>query len=221
MTLAAIASLWSRAFSTTSDAAGLVRRGGYQSAIPLVRQAVELVGAQRGLGSDLDEFKRWVHSAYATHAETRADDIGLGHYFSGESIADDEHLRLIYRAASDFGRPNFGPTALFTAAAATHERYPLLFADEAFHFGWGQMLFGWLLRTGLNQLHLAMHARDHFPAADELREAVVAHVRAAEALLDDPARCRVEPYEDADLRQRHLILQFRRQSADAPRRLLI
>ncbi len=221
MTMAAIASLWSRAFSTTSDAAGLVRRGSYQSALPLVRQAVELVAAQRGLGTDLDEFKRWAHTAYATHAAARADDIGLGHYFSGESIAADEHLRLIYRAASDFGRPNFGPTALFVAAGATHERYPLLFADEAFHLGWGQILLGWLLRIGLNQLHLAMHARDHFPAAAELRDQVVAHVRAAEALLDAPDRCRIEPYEDSDNRQRHLIVHFRRQPADAPRRLLI
>lgn len=221
MTMAAIASLWSRALTTTSDAAGLVRRGAYQSAVPLVRQAVELVAGQQGLGADLDEFKRWAHGAYGRHAEAKAEDVGLGHYFSGESIAADEHLRLIYRAASDLSRPNFGPTALFVAEGATHERYPLIFGDQAFHFGWGQLLLGWLLRIGVGQLHLAMHARDHFPAAPELRDEVVAHVRDAERALAATDRCRIEQYEDADGRSRHLLVQFRRQPSDAAKRILI
>ncbi len=221
MTMAAIASLWSRALTTTSDAGGLVRRGAYQSAVPLVRQAVELVAAQQGLATDLDEFKRWAHGAYGRHAEAKAEDVGLGHYFSGESIAADEQLRLIYRAASDLGRPNFGPTALFVAGGATHERYPLIFGDQAFHFGWAQLLLGWLLRLGVSQLHLAMHARDHFPAASELRDEVVAHVRDAEQALAATDRCAIEQYEDADGRSRHLLVQFRRQPGDAARRILI
>jgi hypothetical protein len=221
MTMAAIASLWSRALTSTSDAAGLVRRGAYQSAVPLVRQAVELVAGQQGLGTDLDEFKRWAHGAYGRHAEAKAEHVGLGHYFSGESIAADEHLRLIYRAASDLSRPNFGPTALFVAEGATHERYPLIFGDQAFHFGWGQLLLGWLLRIGVSQLHLAMHARDHFPAAVDLRDEVVAHVRAAEQALAATDRCQIEPYEDADGRTRHLLVQFRRQPGDAAKRILI
>jgi hypothetical protein len=221
MTMAAIASLWSRALTSSSDACDLIRRGSYQSAVPLLRQAVELVAGQQGLGTDLDEFKRWAHGAYALHAEAKADDIGLGHYFSGESIAEDEQLRLIYRAASDFSRPNFGPTALFVANGATHERYPLIFGDQAFHFGWGQLLLGWLLRIGVSQLHLAMHARDHFPAAAELRDEVVAHVREAEEALATTDRCHLEPYEDTDGRSRHLLVQFRRQPSDATQRILI
>ncbi len=221
MTMAAFASLWSRAFSSSSDAAGLVRQGSYQSALPLIRQAVELVAAQSGLGGEFDAFKRWAHEAYGRHAETRAEEIGLGHYFSGETIASDEHLRLIYRAASDFGRPNFGPTALFVANEATHERYPLIFADQAFHFGWAQLLLGWLLRIGVAQLHVAMHARELFPAAPELRDEVVAHVRAMEELLSAEGRCRLEEHVEQDGRRRHLIVEFRRQPGDAAKRLLL
>ena len=221
MTMAAYASLWSRAFATTSDATLLARQGSYQGALPLIRQAVELVAAQAGLGGEIDVFQRWAHGAYRRHEGSRAEDVGLGHYFSGESIAEDEHLRLIYRAASDFGRPNFGPTALFAASEASQQRYPLVFADQAFHLGWGQLLLGWLLRIGVAQLHIAMHGREHFPSPQELRDEVVAHVRATGELLADPKRCALQEYEDEEGRRRHLLVQFRRQPADAARRLLL
>ena len=221
MRMAAFASLWSRAFSSASDATGLVRRGAYQSALPLIRQAVEHIGAQAQLGDELDEFRVWAHRAYARHAESRSEDIGLGHYFGGEAIGSDEYLRTIYRAASDFGRPNFGPTALFVANEASHARYPLNFADEAFHLGWAQLLLGWVLRLGTRQLHFGLHARELFPASDEVRAAVVAHVHEVERHLLDDARCTLEEYVDGDGRRRHLLLNFRRQPADAAKRLLL
>jgi hypothetical protein len=221
MRMAAFASLWSRAFSCASDATGLIRRGAYQSALPLIRQSVEHIAAQAQLGSELDEFRVWAHRAYARHAESRSEEVGLGHYFAGEAIAEDEHLRLIYRAASDFGRPNFGPTALFVANEASHARYPLNFADEAFHLGWAQLLLGWALRLGTRQLHFALHARDLFPAPSEVRERVVAHVRDAERRLADDTRCTLEEYVDFEGRRRHLLVNFRRMPADAPKRVLL
>lgn len=221
MTMAAFASLWSRAFSCLADATALARRGSYQSAVPLVRQAVEHIAAQVGLGEEFDVFKVWAHGAYGRHAPSRSEEVGLGHFFAGEAIAADEHLRLIYRGASDLGRPNLGPTALFVANEATHERYPLIFADTAFHLGWAQLLLGWVLRCGTKQLHLGMHARQHFPASVEVREAVVAHVAAVEAALADDARCRLEEYVDEEGRRRHLLANFRRQPADAAKRILL
>jgi hypothetical protein len=221
MRMAAFASLWSRAFSSTSDAATLVRRGAYQSALPLLRQAVEHVAAQSQLGSELNTFRRWAHEAYGRDADTRAEDIGLGHFFGGEAIAADAELRTIYRAASDFARPNFGPTALFVAAEASHARYPLVFADEAFHLGWAQLLLGWALRIDANQLHVALHLREHFPTADATRGEAVAHARAVDAHLAQPNRCRLEEHVDAAGRRRHLIVDFRRRPADAARRLLL
>lgn len=221
MTMAGYASLWSRAFSATSDAIGLVRRGSYQSAVPLLRQAVEFIGAQRGLDAEMDEWRRWTHEAYGRFEAARATEIGLGHYFAGSAIGGEEHLRLIYRATSDLGRPNFGPTALFVANEATHERYPLNFADHAYHLGWAQLLLGWALHLGVVQLHTSMHLAQHFPAPDALRAQVVEHVRASEALLADGDRCRLEEWSGDDGRVRHLLVQFRRRPADAPQRLLI
>ena len=221
MTMAGYASLWSRAFSATSDAIGPVRRGSYQSALPLLRQTVEFIGAQRGLGDELDEWRRWTHEAYGRSEPARATEVGLGHYFAGGAIAAEEHLRLIYRAASDLGRPNFGPTALFVANEATHERYPLNFADHAFHLGWAQLLLGWALRLGVVQLHTAMHLAQHFPAPDALRAEIIAHVREAEALLADGDRCRLEEWRGDDGRARHLLVQFRRRPGDAPHRVLL
>src|SRR5690606_29168724 len=183
MTMAAFASLWSRAFLSTSDAVSLIRRGGYQSALPLLRQAIEFIGAERGVGDEMDEWRRFTHEAYGRHEATRATDIGLGAYFSGESIASDADLRLIYKAASDFGRPNFGPTAVLVANEATHDKYPLVFADHAFHLGWAQLLLGWALRLNVAQLHLALHLQQYFPASDEVRAEAADHVRTVEALL--------------------------------------
>jgi len=221
MTMAAFASLWSRGFSCLADATSLARRGAYQSAVPLVRQAVEHISAQAALGGEFDVFKEWAHKAYGRHAPSHAEEVGLGHYFAGEAIANDEQLRIIYRGASDLGRPNFGPTALFVANEASHERYPLIFADSAFHFGWAQLVLGWVLRCGLKQLHIAMHAPTLFPAAQEVRDAVVEHTSAVEALLGDDARCHLEEFVDDEGRRRHLLVQFRRQPADASKRILL
>jgi hypothetical protein len=221
MRMAAQASLWSRALVTASDAAQLARMGSYQSAAALVRQVTELIAAQAGLEADYEAFKRWAHEAYGRHPEARAEEIGLGHFFAGEVIARDEHFRNIYRASSDLSRPNFGPTALFTANEATHQRYPLIFADRAFHLGWAQLLLGWLLRLDAKQLHLALHAATLFPATDELRSEAVEHVRRVDAQLADDRRCRVEDWTDEEGRRRHLLVEFRRQSSDAPGRLLL
>jgi hypothetical protein len=221
MIMAGFASLWSRAFLSASDAAVLVRRGGYQGGVALIRQAIEFVGAQMNLAHELDAWRRWTHEAYGRDDATRATEIGVGHYFGGEAIASDEHLRVIYRAASDFSRPNFGPTALFAAADGNHERYPLVFADQAFHLGWSQLLHGWLLRLGLVQLHTALHLPQQFPAPAELRQRIAAHADAVERLLSAPDRCRLEEVADADGRRRHLVVEFRRRPADAPKRLLL
>ena len=222
MTMAGIASQWSRALLSTSDAVALVRRGAYQSAVPLLRQAVECIGAQQGLaGGDAEEWRRWTHEAYGRHEPTRSTEVGLGHYFSGESIAADAHLRAIYRAASDLGRPNFGPTALFVANEANHARYPLNFADQAFHLGWAQLLLGWALRLGVVQVHLALHLTQHFPAPAELRAEAVEGACAAEALLADPERCAFEEWTDEAGHRRMLLRQFRRRGVDAPQRILL
>ncbi len=229
MRMASIASLWSRALVTTSDAAHLTRLGSYQSALGLVRQVAELVAAERGLASDpaaWEAFKAWAHRGYATHTATRSDEVGLGHYFAGEVIASDAALRVIYRGASDLARPNFGASALFTANEASRQKYPLVFGDRAFHLGWAELILGWLLHLGTAQLHFALHATTLFPAPPELREAVVNHLRVAEhhaisTASGDAPRSRLEEYVDEDGRRRHLLTDFRRRTGDAAKRILL
>lgn len=221
MTMAGFATLWSRSLLTTSDAVGLVRRGAYQSAVPLVRQTIELVSAQKGLTNELDEWRRWTHEAYARNESARAVEQTIGHYFSGETIAADPDLRVAYRAASDFGRPNFGPSALFGANEANHERYPLIFGDQTFHIGWAELILGWLLLANSRQLHLALHLESLFPAASELREQTNTHVGAVDQQLADNRRCRVEEYKDSDGRKRLLLTGFRRQPSDQGKRVLL
>lgn len=221
MEMAALASLWSRALLCCSDAAALVRRGAYQSAVALVRQAIEHLAAQIALPSEFEAFHGWARGAYARHEQARAEDVGLGHYFAGEAIAADEHLRAVYRAASDLGRPNFGPAALFAAAGAGPRKYPLVFADEAFHLGWAELLTGWLLRVGAAQIGAALDQPSRFPAPRALRGEAASHVREAEARLLDGERCRLEEHADESGRRRMLIAGFRRRPGDAPKRLLL
>ena len=221
MEMAALASLWSRALLCCSDAASLVRRGAYQSAVALVRQAVEHVAAQIALPSEFEAFHGWAGGAYARREEDRAEDVGLGHYFAGEAIAADEHLRAVYRAASDLGRPNFGPAALFAAAGAGPRKYPLVFADEAFHLGWAELLLGWLLRVGAAQLGAALRQPTRFPAPPALRDEAASHVREAAERASGGERCRLEEYADGSGRRRMLLAGFRRRPGDAPRRLLL
>jgi len=169
----------------------------------------------------MDEWRRFTHEAYGRHDATRSTEVGLGAYFSGESIAADEHLRLIYKAASDFGRPNFGPTALLVANEANHNRYPLVFADQAFHLGWAQLLLGWLLRVNAAQIHLALHLDQQFPASAELRAEAAEHVRLVGDLLGGAERCALQEWQDERGKRRHLLVNFRRRPADALQRVLI
>tara|TARA_B110000438_G_scaffold44198_1_gene44186 strand:- start:457 stop:1359 length:903 start_codon:yes stop_codon:yes gene_type:complete len=221
MIMAGYASVWSRSLLTLADAAGLVRGGSYQTAMPLIRQSIELAAAHRGLVDEIDEWKRWTHEAFASHAETKSTEIGIGGYFAGSVIAEDPVMKIIYRASSDFARPNFGPTSLFVANEASHEKYPLHFADRSFHLGWTQLLLGWilnvtglLLETGLSQTH-------EFPADNVLKNKISQHLDNSREVTSDENQCRLKEWIDSDNRKRYIISNFRRQSTDAAIKLLI
>ena len=220
MDMAGFTTLWGRSFLTCSDITTLIRRGGYQSAMPLIRQAVELIGAQEGLTNEIDMWRRWTHEAFNQESDSRAIEQKLGHYFSGESIASDTDLRIIYKAASDFGRPNFGPSALFVANGANRIRYPLVFADQAFHIGWAELIFGWLMILNRKQLHLSMHLPNFFPIDEGFKQEVIEHIQIIEEYLSDDQKCKIEEYEDKNGRPRHLMINFRRQLSDQRARLL-
>ncbi len=220
MVMAGYASQWSRSLLSAADAVLLIRSGSYQSAMSVIRQSVESAAAFRGLEQEMQEWTRWTHEAFSTHANTRAIEIGMGIYFAGSVIASEESIRNIYRAASDFGRPNFGPTSLFVANEATHEKYPLHFGDKSFHIGWSQLLLGWTNTILDFLLETASQNPNEFPIEDATQSKISLYKEEVHRLLSDPNRCNLDEFTDAEGRKRHLLTNFRRQPSDAPSRII-
>lgn len=219
--LAAIESLWSRVFLYLSDACLAISRGTYVSAAPLVRAACECLAAERQLhATEMDEFIEWLGGRLVPERSFKAIDVGLGHYFAGAALAEDERLRSVYRPASDLGRPNFGATLLQVGPESNNTRLALTFADTAFHLGWAQIALGWLLALSERQIQSAVHMPDVFAITDETRRAYSDLARRTDDLLDDPSRCRIVEVEMEDGKH-YLVENFRRLSSGAPRKYLL
>jgi hypothetical protein len=220
-TYAAVVSTWSRAYAATADACLLVTRGAYSSVPVLVRSACELIAAQYQVKSEeMGEYVGWLLSHMSPDEERKAFDVGLGHYFAGTTLAADAQLRIVYRAASDFGRPNFGAALMLTGPESNNLRLAYAFDDRSFHCAWAEIELGWLLRACERQLAVAGHMRDVFNVTDDSHTAIAAHSRAIQDLLDDPGRGRLEEIDDGNMK-RWLIHNFRRQPSGAPKKVLL
>jgi hypothetical protein len=219
--LAALMGLWSRTFLYTADACTLVTRGGYASCPPLVRTACECIAAQDQLRrEEMDQFLDWVASTLKTSEAHKALEIGMGHYFAGEALASDDHLRSVYRPASDLGRPNFGATLLQVGPESNQQRLALAFADRAFHLGWAELILGWLLALAERQLAAALAAEGIFALSDEVRATYNSLAAEVEAALARGDRCHIEEVEEENYK-RYLVHNFRRASSGAPKRVLL
>jgi hypothetical protein len=181
---AAVVSTWSRAYSALADACLLVTRGSYASAVNLVRAGCELIAAEYQVQhEEMGEYVGWLLGHLKPDEEHKALDVGLGHYFAGTTLAADEQLRLVYRASSDLGRPNFGATLLETAPESNNLRLAYTFADTTFHVAWTEIELGWLLRLCERQLAVAVHMRGVFNITPETHEAYGAYARRIDELL--------------------------------------
>lgn len=218
---AALIGLWSRTFLALSDTCLLASRGSYGSCPPLVRLACELVAAQHQLhAGEMDEFIEWLATNFTPNEEHKALELGLGRYFAGETLAADDKLRRVYRPASELGRPSFGPTVLHIGPESNSQRLALTFADAAFHIGWAEIVFGWLLALCERQLAVAVHAKGTFPIHEDVHRAYADLSRRIEAALARPDRCVIDEIEDAGVR-RYLVSNFRRASSGAPKKYLL
>ncbi len=218
--MAALLALWSRTFLSLSDALLLVTRGSYASVPPIVRTAAECIAAQEALrAGEMPSYLDWLKDAMTVDEEQKAIDLGLGRYFAGETLASNPRLRAVYRPASDLGRPNFGATLLMVGAESNRTRVLVSFADQAFHYGWAQITFGWLLQLSSVQLGVALHAGAVFVADERTRVAVHRWNQQVEALLAAPERCRIRESE-ADP-HRYVVENFRRTSGGAARRFVL
>lgn len=218
--LATMAIYWSRAFLAMSDAALLVSRGSYPSCPALVRAACEAIAAETQAGADEQpQFLAWLEEAMQPNEQHRATEIGMGLYFAGSTLASNPRLGATFRSASEFSRQHFGATVLEIAPESGRERLAATFGDQTFHFAWAQVILGWLLSLCLVQLEIVLSPGSPFFASDETRAAAAAFAERCERALQSSERCRVEELMESGER-RYLVLNFRRQSTGAPRKLL-
>lgn len=218
---AALLGLWSRTFASLADSCLLATRASYGSTAPLVRAACEYIAAQHQLNAgEMPEFLEWLGGSLQPDEEHKASDIGLGHYFAGETLASDARLRSVYRGASELARPNFGATLLTVAPESNHTRLAITFADTTFHMGWAELTFGWLLALCERQLAVAVHADGVFAIHGDTHHAYIDIARRVQDALTRSDRCRAEEIE-VEGRRRFLIHNFRRQAAGAPKKLLL
>lgn len=219
--LAAALMPWSRAFLALSDATTLTLHGSYASCPALVRTACECVAAAAQLSAEeLPTFEAWLAEAFRPDEMYKAVAIGMGQFFAGSTLAADPRLSVVYRAASELARPHLGASLVLTAVDSNAQRLALTFADQSFHFGWAQLVLGWLLGVCEVQLRLVTGAGTVFHLTEEAAAAAAAWTARAAATLDDPARCRMEPVDDTG-GPRWLLVNVRRQPGAAPRKLLL
>ena len=218
---AALMGLWSRTFSALGDACTLAITGSYGSCAPLVRSACEFIAAQHGLYSaEMELFIEWLGSNFMPSEKYKAFEFGLGRYFSGETLADDELLRRVYRPASELGRPSFGATTLLIGPESNNRRLALSFADTSFHIGWAELTLGWLLALCERQLAVAVHAKDIFPIHDDVHAAYRAFAAKTGLALSRSDRCYVEEIEEGQYK-RYLAHNVRRAAGAAPKKILL
>jgi hypothetical protein len=218
---AAVMGLWSRTFSALADAALLVTRGSYASVPNLVRSASELLAAQHQVvHQEMGEFVGWMLGHLKPDDEHKAFDVGMGHYFAGTTLASDEQLRVVYRASSDLGRPNFGATLLEVGPESNNLRLAYTFADQSFHVGWAEIELGWLIRLSERQIAVAVHMPDVLNITGETHAAYADCARRANDLLANRSRAFLEEVEQGGFK-RWLVHNFRRQPSGTPKKYLL
>ena len=219
--LAAMSMYWSRAFLAIGDACHVLTRASYPSCPILVRAACEAIAAELQVGNeDHAQFLDWLSKALQLSDTYRATDIGLGTYAAGAAPAAIAPLAQTYRVAGDLAGQHFGPTLIEVAAESNGQRLAVAFGDQTFHFAWAQLIFGWLLTLCMVQIDLALADHSAFYASEETRGTAQGFKDHLKNTLEASQRCRIEEIDDNGSR-RLLLHNFRRQSGDAAKRILL
>ncbi|MBI2723790.1 MAG: hypothetical protein HYX50_01885 [Chloroflexi bacterium] len=220
---AAVVGTWSRAYGALEDACLLITRGSYASVPALVRTACELIAAAHQVKAEEPaEFIGWMLGHLKPDEAHKAFDVGVGHYFAGTTLAADPALRLVYRAASDLGRPNFGATLMAVGPESNNARLAYTFDDHAFHVAWAELELGWVVRLCERMVAVAVHMDGLLNITPETHDAYREYASRVEQLLGSATRARIEEVEDADAgMKRWLVHNVRRQPSGAPKKYLL
>ena len=176
---------------------------------------MEWLGAEQAVvGDEQIEFEDWLREAWSNNADHHATEIGMGQYMAGQTIAMAPETADAYRAVSELSRSHFGASALLTADGSHDKRFLVAWADEAFHLGWAQLLFGWQIVIQDRQCRFAVGSGLFGVESEDRQEYQRLH-RQSQTILQDQRRCRAEWIIDQG-RQRLLIDNYRRQPSGAP-----
>jgi hypothetical protein len=218
--LAVMVMYWSRAFLAISDATSALCRGSYPSCPLLIRGACEAIAAERQSGGEEHElFLAWLAETLQPNEQHRANEIGMGNYYAGSTLAANDRLGAVFRAAAEFSRQHFGVTLLETASESNRQRIAATFADQTFHFGWAQLVLGWMLTLCQAQIELAI-GEAPLAASENARQEASRFSERSTTAINDPNRCHIEEILEGGTR-RYLVQNFRRQSTGAPLKLLL
>jgi hypothetical protein len=217
---AAAMAMWSRGWLARLQALHAAQLGNYAAALPLVRAAADYVAAGLALlESDAAEWQQWLDEGGVSQvADLHATEFRLHAFRSAETLAAHASLGRVYRESSDLAMPHFGATLLAAGYESTPERILVTFGDRDFHLGLAEIVLGWLLTLGAEQVRaLAAHG-GHLAPPDPA--ASNAWLEEAERLAARADRCRLEAFE-RDGERRLLLQQWRKRPGDAPRRILL
>ena len=161
---------WSRSWLARLQTLHSFENGNYSATFPLVRASIDHVATQSTLMmTDARDWTNWLQDeGILNDNEAHALSIGLGRFRSGEFLASENEIGLIYRIVSDFTVPHFGTTLLVAGGEPSVGRVAPTFADRDFHLAFAEIIVGWLLKIGISSFHLLENADEkyHHPHVD-------------------------------------------------------
>ena len=176
---------WSRSWLARLQALHSLENGNYSAAFPLVRASIDHAATQSALiKNGARDWTNWLEGeGIRNDNEAHAVSIGLGRFRSGEFLASEHELGLIYRVVSDFTLPHFGSTLLVAGGEPSEGRVAPTFADRDFHLAFSEIIIGWLLKIGISSFSLIESADEKYqhPHIDLIKE----WIGEAERLLGD------------------------------------
>ena len=200
---------WSRVYGGGLEARALTARASYSAALPLMRATMEWLGAEQAVVGRSRSSSRTGcgRRGRPMPSSTRRRLAWAVH--GGSADRDGARDGRCLRAVSELSRPHFGASALLTADGSHDKRFLVNWADEAFHLGWAQLLFGWQIVIQDRQCRFAVGSGLFGVESEDRQEYQRLH-RQSQTILEDQRRCRGEWILDQG-RQRLLIDNFRRQ----------
>lgn len=207
---------WSRSWLARLQALHSLENGNYSAAFPLVRASIDHVATQSTLmTNDASDWTDWLQSdGIRNDNDAHALSIGLGRFRSGELLASENDLGLIYRIVSDFTMPHFGTTLLVAGGEPSVGRVAPTFADRDFHLAFAEIIIGWLLKIGIFSFDLLENADEkyHHPHVDVVKK----WIRETETLLEDKKKSFVH-YDG----QNYVLENWRRSPTARAKRIIL